>query len=181
MRKKYMVAMFIAGAAVGTIAAWYYAKKKYEKIAEEEINSVKEVFAKKETDGIRRAAKQAKDKPDIAEYAAVLQKTGYGAVSEKEENVPDKNRPFVVAPEKFGEIEGYDQIGLVYYADGVLADDADEIVENAEDLIGDALEHFGEYEDDAVFVRSHRLRCDYEIVLDKRKFSDVTGGPSVFK
>lgn len=181
MRKKYMVAMFIAGAAVGTIAAWYYAKKKYEKIAEEEINSVKEVFAKKETDGIRRAAEQAKDKPDIAEYAAVLQKTGYGAVSEKEENAEDKGNPYIIAPEKFGEIEGYDQIDLTYYADGILADDDDEVVENVESLIGDALEHFGEYEDDAVFVRSDRLRCDYEIVLDKRKFSDISSGPSIFK
>ncbi len=77
-----------------------------------------------------------------------------------------------------GENDNYTQISLVYYAgDGVLADDEDEVVEDIEDTVGeDFAEHFGEYEDDSVFIRNDRLRCDYEILRDNRSFSDVAEG-----
>lgn len=46
-----------------------------------------------------------------------------------------------------------------------------------EDTVGeDFAEHFGEYEDDSVFIRNDRLRCDYEILRDNRSFSDVAEG-----
>ncbi len=37
------------------------------------------------------------------------------------------------------------------------------------------MEHFGEYEDDSVFVRNEENMCDYEILLDQRNFSELTG------
>lgn len=61
---------------------------------------------------------------------------------------------------------------LTYFADGVLADECGEIVDDVEEIIGDGLDHFGEYEDDSVFVRSDAKRCDYEILKDLRDFSD---------
>jgi hypothetical protein len=43
-----------------------------------------------------------------------------------------------------------------------------------DDVVGfESLNRFGEYEDDSVFVRNDRLKCDYEILLDRRKYSDV--------
>ena len=39
---------FILGAASGSAVTWYSVKKKYEEIAQREIDSVKEVFAKRE-------------------------------------------------------------------------------------------------------------------------------------
>ena len=42
--------MFAAGAVIGTAATWQYWKTKYEKIAQEEIESVKEAFSKKQAD-----------------------------------------------------------------------------------------------------------------------------------
>ena len=56
----------------------------------------------------------------------------------------------------------------------MLADDNDDVVEDVNNVVGtESLTHFGEYEDDSVFVRNDGLRCDYEILLDQRKFSDV--------
>ena len=53
---------------------------------------------------------------------------------------------------------------------GGFSDLADEI----EELIGkDSLNHFGEYEDDSVFVRNDRLRTDYEILADSRPYGEV--------
>ncbi len=41
---------FVAGATVGAAATYFVVKTKYERLAENEINSVKEVFAKRETE-----------------------------------------------------------------------------------------------------------------------------------
>ena len=67
-----------------------------------------------------------------------------------------------------------DRISLTYYADGVLADENDEVIEDVEDAVGiDSLNRFGEYEDDSVFVRNDARKCDYEILLDQRTYSEV--------
>ena len=182
---------FILGAAIGVTASWKIAQTKYEKIAQEEIDSVKETYSKKrkeniETleilndqlkDEIKRVGKVTEEKPDIMKYAAKLQKEGYidyTSDSEPTENVEDVNagpKPYVISPEEFGENDFYETMSLTYYADGVLADDTDERIEDVDNIVGyDSLEHFGEYEDDAVHVRNDRLKTDYEIILDERNY-----------
>ena len=181
--------MFMFGAAVGVTITWQYMRRKYEEIAQKEIDSVKETFAKREPNidnheksnifDIREKANQAKEKPDITEYTSQLQGAGYINYSnmssdEKKEIKEPMNKPYVIAPEDFGEYDEYDKVGLTYYADQVLTDDDDELVEDIDDIIGsDALNHFGEFEDDSVFVRNDMLKCDYEILLDRRRYSDV--------
>lgn len=49
----------------------------------------------------------------------------------------------MIPPEQFGDDEEYEQISLTYYADGVLADENDEVIEDVEDAVGiDSLNHF---------------------------------------
>ena len=75
----------------------------------------------------------------------------------------------------------YERISLTYYDDQVLTDENDKIIEDIEETIGiDSLTHFGEYEDDSVFVRNDERQCDYEILLDRRKYSDVIKKKSRF-
>lgn len=187
-------AMFMAGATVGSAATWLYLKKHYEQIAQEEIDSVKAVFAERKTDisskndTDEQADKQhkadiAKLKPDLVDYAAKLQKEGYvnytehsnkNIDKEKENSMPDE--PYVISPDEFGESDNYTQISLTYYADGTLADDEDEIMEDIEGTVGeDFADHFGDYEDDSVHIRNDRLRCDYEILKDNRTYDEVVG------
>lgn len=177
MSKATNAVMFLTGAACGAAIAWHYAKKKYEQIAQEEIDSVKEAFQKREADADtvqkeQRAVNLQKipEKPDISEYASILHNHGYS------EEVVSKlgSDPYVISPEEFGAIDDYEQISLSYYADQILADENDELVEDIENVVGvESLTHFGEYEDDSVFVRNDRLRCDYEILMDTRNYSDV--------
>ena len=190
MSKMSNLMIFVAGVAVGSAATWHYVKQKYEQIAQEEIDSVKEVFSKKEevtvdssSNDSRSMAEKAKDKPSIVEYAAKLHEEGYTNYStnkteEVKKEVIDKEmyneKPYIITPDEFGDIDGYETISLSYYADKILADDNDEVVDDVEDVVGfESLNHFGEYEDDSVFVRNDRLRCDYEILLDKRRYADV--------
>jgi len=178
--------IFVLGVAVGSVITRRYVEKKYEQIAQEEIDSVKEVFYKKMAEIAKKSAEarikadNAKEKPDIIKYAARLREQGYTNYSDmvdektEEEESMSVDKPYVIAPEEFGELDDYETISLIYYADHVLADDNDEIVEDIENVVGfDSLNSFGEYEDDSVFVRNDRLKCDYEILLDQRRYSDV--------
>ena len=64
------------------------------------------------------------------------------------------------------------QISLIYFDDGILSDENGVIIDEPEDIVGDALNHFGEYEEDSVFVRSDPKRCDYEILRDLRSYAE---------
>lgn len=185
MNKAGSLFIFVAGAALGSFVTWKLLRDKYEQIAQDEIDSVKEVFAKKEScdneEPVLAEESEHNEKPSIIEYAAKLQENGYSnysdsenkAIVHKEEN-DSVQEPYVISPEEFGEFEEYDKVSLTYYADHVLADDNDDAIEDVDDVVGtESLSHFGEYEDDSVFVRNDRLKCDYEILLDQRKFSDV--------
>lgn len=189
MNKAAGFVMFVLGAAVGSVVTWQYTKKKYEQIAQEEIDSVKEIFSRRESAADveivtpePHTAKIGKpeEKPDITEYAARLERDGYtnysnvGAEQKKEEQETMEIKPYVISPEEFGEFEDYERISLSYYADQVLADEDDEKVDDVDNVVGlESLTHFGEFEDDSVFVRNDRLKCDYEILLDQRTYSDV--------
>lgn len=174
--------IFVIGAAVGSAATWRFAKKKYERIAEEEINSVKEAFSKREQDTadveikaetqpiIDASLKKVDDKPDIFAYAEILKNESYVP----EETKMIENEPHIISPDEFGEFEDYDTISLTYYADQILVDDWGDKIDDVDDIVGtESLTHFGEYEDDAVFVRNDRLKCDYEILMDERTYSEV--------
>ena len=85
-----------------------------------------------------------------------------------------KKEPYVIAPYDFGELDGYSQIELTYYLDGILEDDEYHIVTDADELIGPkALTTFGEYEEDSVFVRNDYLRTDFQILKDYRTYDEA--------
>ena len=66
--------IFVTGVVVGIAATWVGFKEKYEQQAQEEIDSVKETFARISQEAIEKAA-AAKNKPDISVYTQALQKS----------------------------------------------------------------------------------------------------------
>lgn len=173
---------FIAGLAIGGVAgvlgARQYFKKKYEEIAQEEIDSVKEAFSRKkdsnESEGIDSAND---DEPEIMEEAKqIMDDNGYfDEEIDVFEMKKSEEAPYVINDDEFGnmEDEGYDMETLYYYLDGTLADGDDNRVD-LDDLIGaDALNHFDEYVQDTVYVRNEKYRTDYEVLLMQRSFADV--------
>lgn len=129
---------------------------------------------------------------DVAKYAKKLAAEGYTKYSEANAGQSDdadeeasdviqpeidESRdwvgPYVISPDQFGEFDDYARVSLTYFADDVVADEDMACIGNPESLIGDALEHFGEYEDDSVHVRNERLKIDYEILRDLRKYEDI--------
>lgn len=182
---------FVAGAALGSLVTWKLIKDKYEKIAQEEIDSVKEVFSnKKGKEKPDNEEDNQVDEKDVEEYENVIESAGYTKYSDisniktkvepktehEEVSKVDPEKPYIIRPDEFGEIDDYELISLTYYSDGVLADDDDEEIEDEEvdEVVGaDFADHFGEYEDDRILVRNDRLKCDYEICFDQRKYSEL--------
>lgn len=188
------IVIFLAGGIIGSVSAWFVLKKKYEQIAQEEIDSVKAIYTvkKAETECNEPAhepitvnepiTEHTKLKPDIIEFATKLRETGYVKYEEHFDKIPEEKEqnnlakaPYVISPDQFSEGDEYDKITLTYYdGDGILADDNDEIINEVDEVVGDNfVDHFGEYEEDSVYVRNDILRCDYEICKDLRSYKDV--------
>lgn len=190
---------FAVGAAIGGYASWQYAKKKYEALAQEEIDSVKEAFSHKEAvanyvynnnetmikdfaDAVRKGVERLKAQQIVSDnsYCSEEDNNDEDAVitSSTDDYPSDEERysdkPYVISPAEFGEKEDYEPVSLIYFADGVLTDDDYVEVADIELTVGrESLNHFGEYEEDSVFVRNDVHKCDYEILKDLRTFSDV--------
>ena len=174
--------IFAAGAVIGSAVTWKLVKDKYERIANEEIKSVKERYSKKtakdsDTDELDDVS-LADTIKEVEEYLNKIDESGYSTeIKEKGGAKSMKNdRPYIIAPEEFDDQPDYDAVSLTYYEDGVVTDMWDEKIDDdeVEDLVGrDALTHFGEYEEDSVFIRNDNLKTDYEILRDYRRYSDV--------
>lgn len=174
MNKMSKFLIFVLGAAVGSIITWQYTKKFYEKRTQEEIESVKETYSRKNQkhDTLTHDTPEKEEKKKIIENTKkIIKESKYTA---NNEDSAEEYKPYVISPDEFGEIDDYEQVSLTYYADQILADENDDMIEDIEDIVGwDSLTHFGEYEDDSVFVRNDRLKCDYEILLDDCPYSDI--------
>lgn len=179
------VFIFAVGAAIGSAVTWKIVKTKYERIAQEEIDSVKEVFGRRQEiepveDDIDVVSKELKEAVDEIAHAegyvnySEFVKSEVKPVTKNKKETTTKKKPYVISPDEFDELDDYEAISLTYFADGVLTDDYNEPIEDVEGTVGrDSLNTFGEYEDDSVFVRNEELKIDYEILADMRKYTDV--------
>lgn len=195
MNKVGMVLMFVAGALCGAAATMTYFRTKYEKIAEEEIESVKRVFAKldenakleREEDdeqdfGTKKVESgditlehNASDK-EMKEYSNQISNMNYTSFSEhlKKEVEPVGNEPYIIEPGEFNEI-GYSAITLYLYEDGELADEDDELIDDIDGTVGqEAIELLSINEtEDCIYVRNDRLQTDFEILLEPSRWADI--------
>jgi len=191
MNKLGGVIAFLAGTAIGGAVAWRVASERYAKISEEDILSVKEAFRnreqklKNELEEKEHTVEEEKitptilstnehqDKGDINEYVRMVNRTKYAHTSVPPKEDHSIEAPYVISPEEFGEMDGYTQISLTYFEDDdILSDENGVVIDDPEEIVGDALNHFGDYEEDSVFVRSDPKRCDYEILKDLRSYAE---------
>lgn len=176
------VIIFCGGVFIGGFLTWDFFKTKYEKIANEEIASVKEAFEHRK----HKSEKDYEIEEDLkakAAYINIIDATGY----ENYSNVPietDKKggtadmelkQPYVITPEQYEDNVDYTKVSLTWYNDEVLEDDWGNVLD-PDDVIGsDALKTFGQYEKDSVFVRDDDEQIDYEVLLDTRSYKETYG------
>lgn len=176
------VIIFCGGVFIGGFLTWDFFKTKYEKIANEEIASVKETFEHRE----HKSEKDYEIEEDLKAkdaYINIIDTTGYKNYS----NVPietDKKggtadmelkQPYVITPEQYEDNVDYTKVSLTWYNDEVLEDDWGNVLD-PDDVIGsEALKTFGQYEKDSVFVRDDDEQIDYEVLLDTRSYKETYG------
>ena len=168
---------FVAGLVVGGVAM-SVAKQKD---CEEQIASVKEAFSsvkekkdepKKKEDHIptpKSSFEYRNTKTDVSTYKSIS--TNYNKVEPMNE-IEWGTR--VIAPTEVGMCPDYDIETLQYYSDHILADDNGCVIESPEDIIGDkALDSFGEYEEDCVYVVNDDNSMYYEIYKNLERYADI--------
>ena len=186
---------FVSGAAIGSVVTWKLIEKKYKDLADEEIESVIETFKNRKPritkdevkETVEKVINKYKEPKEIVEDIVTAER--YSIENEKEIDEDDESNytvnvdnddevitPYVITPEEFGEYNEYGTKTLTYYADNVLTDEIDNPITSEEmiTMIGpDALDHFGEYEDDSVYIRDEMNEMDYEILKSEKKFSEI--------
>lgn len=176
--------IFAIGAAVGSVASMKYFKTKYERIADEEIESVKKSITQliknsdilnKKSDSnpknnLNGASDNTKGKETLNKVVNKLDYTSFSkSVSQEEakDDKPEGDLPYIIPPEQVGE-DDYECNTYTLYSDGVLTDELNDVVEE-EDLaylIGsrDVFKHIDDYGNGAVYVRNDFLGTDFEII-----------------
>lgn len=171
------IIIFAAGAAIGAVVTWKFVKTKYEQIAQEEIDSMKEYYDQKYRGGEPDSNENVESAPDapaktVESLVSVTNDLNYTNDAEipKRDETRRPSDPYIVSPEEFY-ASGYEVTTLRYWANGVYTNDEGEVVEDAWHFIKiDPEEHFGEYEDDAVHVRNDEMKTDFEILRELREY-----------
>lgn len=176
--------ILIAGAAIGSVVTWKLLKTKYEQLNKEDIESMREYYEKKyntQNKSHHDESDEEEEEKDpssrsLEEIRDIVNDLGYkkeSAVENNEEEEDDMLGPEIIAPEESWERD-YPTLSLVYYeGDGVLANDDGKIIDNVDELVGeDFASHFGEYEDDSVYVRNEKMKVQYEILRDYGCYSE---------
>lgn len=114
------------------------------------------------------------------EYADALVRKRELQIKESEKEEENMTEGFaqpyyIIKPDQYGE-KDYEPATLTWYADGVLTDEFDNVIDEdeIEERIGmEALVNIGAYEDGLIHVRNDDLEIDYEIQEDPRRYADI--------
>ena len=176
------VIIFCGGVFIGGFLTWDFFKTKYEKIADEEIASVKETFEHREPRPDKNYKVEEALKGSDA-YINIIDSNSYRNYSntaietDKKGGTADMElkQPYVITPEQYEDNVDYTKVSLTWYSDEVLEDDWGNVLD-PDDVIGsDALKTFGQYEKDSVFVRDDEEQIDYEVLRDTRSYKETYG------
>lgn len=175
--KFYCAVSFAIGGISGFLFANHVLKKKYDKIVEEEVESIKASFRKYQIDQESEEEIEAVKQ----EYEELVDNLGYSTISEdmvEESPEPNENEVhhMIISEDQFGKIEDYETITLLLLQDGVMVDDdydrmSDEEIQWA---VGDVdLKAFAKSDAETMYIRNNRIKVYYEIVKDDQTYAEV--------
>lgn len=172
------VLIFATGAAIGSVVTWKLLDAKYARRAESEIEEIRAYYDNKFSNDVEEVAPDEEpSKPTFTEeekkeYAQIV--ANYTIEKGGSESMVIGTPPYVISPGEFDTLDDYDTESFTYYTDNILTDEDGNVIEDIKNTVGeDFASHFGEYEDDSVFIRNEVSQTDYEILMDYRRYSDV--------
>ena len=178
--------IFAAGLAVGAVAGALVVKNKVLADAKAEIEEVRDYYRsqrgevkQEEVEEVKEMVEETIDRVQdmIKEHDNKKEHINYNKLVQNynpSKNVVEYDDPFIIDPSEFGENDDYDTMTLTYFADGVLVDDVDDIVDEPDIVVGlENLKVFEEYGASSVYVRNDIYKTDYEIIRDDWNYSDL--------
>ena len=182
--------IFAAGAVAGTVAGIGISKRHFEAIAAQEINEVRDYYRKanKELEEQKEEQKEEQEntkkevvEETIEEYNNIIKYGNYVTTEEVDDEEDDysDDEPYIIDPSEFGNNGNYATQTCTYFADGVLVDDVDEVIEDPEKLVGNLhVDIFRDFDATSVYVRNDWMKMDFEILKDDWFWSDLDNVPS---
>lgn len=184
------ILFLVVGVAVGALGSYYYLNGKYEVIMQEEMEDMRKRYSRDTIPDPDTEPKVEIVRPKLVnKYHTLANNYVSPAELVQHKDYRKVEEPYVISDESFHEeMKEYDKITLYYYTvDDVVADEADEIVEDIVNVIGprslDALFKLFSIGDednedpDVIHVRNERLEIDYEIIRMEKSYSETIGEP----
>lgn len=188
---------FGIGAVLGGAVTYVAVRDKFTTMMDEEIEEVRKYYKSKMESLVepkQGVAEEVKVEVEIErEYKEIItdysptnyvddecdidEEEGYVTIIESRDltNGVEFNEVSKIEHYQVGDQPLYDTETLIFYADGVVTNEEDEVIKNVEELVGqEALTWLKESEDQSIFVRNDPMRTDYELIKDDWKFSDLT-------
>lgn len=180
--------IFAAGLAVGAVAGALVVKNKVLADAKAEVEEVREYYRSKQQErGIKEVEETKEEvKEETKEEVKEVEETvkfdkntyvNYNKIAKEYQTSKDSafaDDPYIIDPEEFGENPEYDTMTLTYFADGVLVDDVDDLVDEPDVVVGlENLKVLGDYGATSVYIRNDIYRTDFEVIKDDWNYSDI--------
>lgn len=182
-----LVLSFVAGGAVGSLITYYAVRETFRNQAEEEIQSVRDIYLKREAKELEEfrvsQGVETVTEEDLVQYhLRGLAELGY-EIPEVDDTNYDEVNP-VEYPEGVEEIdesefmngfEDYESSTLTLYTDGVMTDDIEDVVDDPKRYFNNIDLESYEKGDDLYFV-NHTLMLKIELIVSKQSYKrDVLG------
>ena len=194
------------GGYTGYKIGYRVSKKKYENLANVEVESLKKHYSgllDKGKDIQKPKSKLTTDRPIVKDNAPINETKGKKVLTGKDygkqyrtgtdmERIPgnpsyseithlkkeevDTTKPYIITSDEFQESE-LECVTLFYTVDKVLTDDDYNQINNIGIVGGHViLEQMGMYDSDCLYVRDEKNGIDYEILLEERTFNKLNPG-----
>lgn len=183
--------IFSAGLAIGSLVTWLLVKNKYETMAKEEIDSVKDIYARVNQAAIEKAA-AAKNKPDIMTFTQSMtqepEEVPQNDIPEEEEDYEEEpiieKVMYEIEPAEFASYDNYNtKITILYFEDDVYADERYDQIDPREYfskkllLIGgkepvETIDYIRRMDKDEICIRDTELGLDIDICTQGRSYID---------
>lgn len=175
--------IFVSGIVVGAGASYLILKNKNEEEINEAYREAREYRKNRDEvskeDGLVNYSDESEEENEtVDEMEQIINDNRYSRVMDGSNKKTSSLIPFVISPEEFGMDDDIEVDTLYYYKattdganlDDIIVDANNEEIEDVEELLGmsvsDIINHYGEYEEDSVYIRNPKLNTDYEILRE---------------
>lgn len=178
--KKHVIGYFVAaigGALVGSLATKLYMTKRHNDELKDVRQELRKDYKARLTEQTEIATKDAYDALEVVRQELSDLKTmkSIGATEKptKKQKEIQKARAFIIRPDEYGTRPDFARFRYIFNPDQdeYINSDCQTIVEKEEidDVLGEVHpeDHFGEFEDEVVYIRNEDLKVDIAVYLSE--------------